>query len=100
MPRDTHGLHLPRISRVRGRLTVTRERRIIQITVQRQALGSTGEQRMATNRNEPDREEQNSPWLGVAKFLFIVFLAAMFFLLVRSMVGHHFFSGGQMNRHD
>ncbi len=55
---------------------------------------------MATNRDEPDREEQNSPWLGVAKFLFIVFLAAIFFLLVRSMVGHHFFSGGQMNRHD
>jgi hypothetical protein len=55
---------------------------------------------MATNRNESDREEQNSPWLGVAKFLFIVFLAAMFFLLVRSMVQHHFFSGGQMNRHD
>jgi hypothetical protein len=29
-----------------------------------------------------------------------VFLAAMFFLLFRSMVVHHFFSGGQMNRHD
>ena len=76
------------------------ERWIIQITVQRQALGSMGEQRMATNRNETNQEEQNSPWLGVAKFLFIAFLTGMLFLLVRSMEHHHFFSGGQMNRHD
>jgi len=77
-----------------------RERWIIQTTVQRQALGSTGEQRMATKRNETNQEEQNPPWLGFAKFLFIVILTVMLFLLVRSMEHHHFFSGGQQNRHD
>lgn len=55
---------------------------------------------MATNRNELNQEEQNSPWLGLAKFLFIAFFAVMLFLLIRSMEHHHFFSGGQMNRHD
>jgi len=54
---------------------------------------------MATNRNETNQEEQNPPWLGFAKFLFIVILTVTVFLLVRSMVGHHFFSGGQQNRH-
>ena len=37
-----------------------------------------------------------SPWPGVTKFVFIVLLAVMLYLLVRSMVIHHFFSGGQM----
>jgi hypothetical protein len=59
-----------------------------------------GGQRMATNRNETNQEEQNSPWLGFAKFLFIVFLGVTVFLLAKSMVGHHFFSGGAQNRHD
>ena len=79
---------------------MARERRIIQITVQRQVLGSTGEQRMATNRNESDREEQNLLWLGVAKFLFIVILAVTVFLLAKSMVRHRFFSGGAQDHHD
>ena len=55
---------------------------------------------MATNRNETNPEEQNPPWLGFAKFLFIVFFTVASFLLIRSMVRHHFFSGGQQNRHD
>ena len=55
---------------------------------------------MVTNRNDVDPEEQNPPWLGFAKFLFIVILTVTVFLLVRSMVRHHFFSGGQQNRHD
>jgi len=55
---------------------------------------------MATNRNEVIPEEQNPRWLGFAKFLFIVFLTVTVFLLARSMLRHHFFSGGQMNRHD
>jgi hypothetical protein len=29
-----------------------------------------------------------------------VILTVTAFLLIRSMVGHHFFSGGQQNRHD
>ena len=55
---------------------------------------------MATNRNDVNPEEKNSPWLGLAKFLFIVVLAVTVFLLIRSMVRHHFFSGGQQNQHD
>lgn len=55
---------------------------------------------MATNRNDVTPEEENPPWLGFAKFLFIVILTVTVFLLIRSMVHHHFFSGGQMNKHD
>ena len=55
---------------------------------------------MATNRNDINQEEPNPPRVAFAKFLFIVFLTVMVFLLVRSMVHHHFFSGGQLNLHD
>jgi hypothetical protein len=55
---------------------------------------------MATNRNEINPEEPNPSWVGFAKFLFIVFLTVMVFLLVKSMMHHHFFSGGQLNQHD
>jgi hypothetical protein len=55
---------------------------------------------MTTKRNETDREDAVSTWLGPAKFLFTVVLAIAVFILVRSMVQHHFFSGGQLNRHD
>lgn len=71
-----------------------------QTTVQRKAHCLAGEQHMTTNRNEMNQEEQSSPRLGFAKFLFIVFLTVMLFLLARSMVRHHFFRGGQMNQHD
>jgi hypothetical protein len=37
---------------------------------------------------------------GVVKFLLIGLFTAMLFLLGRSMVSHHFFDGGQMNRRD
>jgi ABC-type microcin C transport system permease subunit YejE len=55
---------------------------------------------MATNRQENNQDELSSPWLGFAKFLFIVFLTVILLLLARSMVRHHFFSGGQMNQHN
>jgi hypothetical protein len=42
----------------------------------------------------------NSPWIGVVKFLFIGLFTVMVFLLGRSMVSHHFFDGGQLNRYD
>ena len=71
-----------------------------QTTVQSKAHGSAGEQHMATNRQENNRNEQRSPGLGFAKFLFVVFLTVILLLLARSMVHHHFFSGGQMNQHD
>ena len=55
---------------------------------------------MATNRQENNRERQRSPWPGFARFLFIVVLAVLIFVLVSSMVRHHFFSGGQQNQHN
>lgn len=73
---------------------------MIQATGLRQTIVLAGEQRMATNRNEIDPGEQNPPWLGFAKFLFIVLLTVTIFLLTRSMLRHHFFSGGAQNHHD
>jgi heme/copper-type cytochrome/quinol oxidase subunit 4 len=55
---------------------------------------------MATNRHKNNQEQQRSPWLGFVRFLFIVVLTVLIFVLVSSMVRHHFFSGGQMNRHE
>ena len=55
---------------------------------------------MGTNRDDVNPEEQNPPWLGFAKFLFIVILTVTVFLLTESMVRHHFFSGGQLNQHE
>ena len=55
---------------------------------------------MTTNRNKADSEEQNPRRLGFVKFLFIIVLADTVLLLARSMVRHHFFSGGQLNRHE
>ena len=36
-------------------------------------------------------------WVGVIKFLFIVLFTVTCFLLVQSMVHHHFFTGGALN---
>jgi hypothetical protein len=63
-------------------------------------LGLAGEQYMATNRQENNQEEHGLPWPGFARFLFIVALTVLIFVLVNSMVRHHFFSGGQMNQHN
>jgi hypothetical protein len=43
-------------------------------------------------------EEKDTRRLAFAKFLFIAILAVTLLLLARSMVRHHFFSGGQLNR--
>ena len=55
---------------------------------------------MAINRQENNQNEQRSPGFGFAGVLFIVVLTVLLFMLVNSMVRHHFFSGGQMNQHD
>ena len=55
---------------------------------------------MATNRQENNRGQQRSPWPGFARVLFIVVLTVLIFVLVNSMVRHHFFSGSQMNQHN
>jgi len=43
------------------------------------------------------QELRNLPWLGVSRFLFVVVLTGLFFLLAHSMVKHRFFRGGWMN---
>jgi len=53
---------------------------------------------MTMNRNGVDSEEKNPRRLGFVKFLFIAIFAVTVLLLARSMVRHHFFSGGQLNR--
>ena len=55
---------------------------------------------MATIRNMVNEDEPHPRWFGFAKFLFTVILAITFLLLARSMVRHHFFSGGQLNRNE
>ena len=54
---------------------------------------------MTTDLDTTAAEERRSMWLGIGKFLFIVVLALLFFLLAHSMVRHRFFRGGWRNRH-
>ena len=58
------------------------------------------EKQMAMNRNDSSQEERGGPWLRFAKVLFIVLMTVTLFALARTMVRHHFFSGGQLNQHD
>jgi hypothetical protein len=39
-----------------------------------------------------------SPWLGVVKFVLLVILVAMIFLLGQQMVRHRFFRGGWVDQ--
>jgi hypothetical protein len=54
---------------------------------------------MTTDSDTPGAEERRSIWLGIGKFLFIVVLAVLFFLLAHNMVRHRFFRGGWSNQH-
>ena len=54
---------------------------------------------MTTYSNMPDPEGEKPPSFGIGKFLFVILLAVIFFLLVHSMVHHRFFKGGRVNRH-
>ena len=47
---------------------------------------------MTTDLDTRAPEERRSMWLGIGKFLFIVVLALLFFLLAHSMVRHRFFT--------
>ena len=53
---------------------------------------------MTTYSNTPDPEGAKPPSFGIGKFLFVVVLAVVLFLLVHSMVHHRFFRGGRVNR--
>jgi len=55
---------------------------------------------MGSNSNMTGPAGRNSPWLGTVKFLFLVLLAVMIFLLGRDMVRHRFFRGGRVNQRD
>jgi hypothetical protein len=52
---------------------------------------------MASPSNSPDPAGQGPPSFGVGHFLFVVFLAVIFFLLGHSMVRHRFFQGGRVH---
>jgi hypothetical protein len=53
---------------------------------------------MTTDSNPTAPAGRVPPGFGVGKFLFIVVLAIIFFLLAQSMVRHRFHAGGQFNR--
>ena len=50
--------------------------------------------------NTPRPDAQPSPWLGIVKFLLLVILFAMIFLLGQAMVRHRFFRGGWIDQRD
>ncbi len=54
---------------------------------------------MTTDSDTPGAEERRPIRLGIGKFLFIIVLAVLFFLLAHNMVRHRFFRGGWRNQH-
>ena len=55
---------------------------------------------MRPDSNVMGRAGRNSPWLGIVKFLFLVLLIVIVFLLAQDMVRHRFFRGGRVNQRD
>jgi hypothetical protein len=53
---------------------------------------------MSANQKSAPPEEPNSPWVGLLKFLLLAMFVLVCYLLVQSMVRHHFFSGGYSQR--
>ena len=51
---------------------------------------------MTTYSNTPAPEGEKPPSFGIGKFLFVVVLAVVFFLLAQSMVRHRFCQGRQI----
>jgi hypothetical protein len=50
---------------------------------------------------EPGREEERQARLGLAvKFVSLLILFVLMFLLAQGMVRHHFFTGGAMDYHN
>ena len=50
--------------------------------------------------NTRDPEPTQSPWLGVVKFLLLVAMVGLMFMLAHSMVTHRFFRGGWVDQRD
>jgi hypothetical protein len=56
---------------------------------------------MARVRHNDDPKEGSwGAWFGLVRFLGVVLFTALLFLLARSMVMHHFFTGGAQNYHN
>jgi ABC-type microcin C transport system permease subunit YejE len=55
---------------------------------------------MTPKSNAQAPTAQASPWLGIIKFLFIVGLTILIFLLGQAMVRHRFCQGGWVDQHD
>jgi hypothetical protein len=55
---------------------------------------------MAIIVNTKHSEVGPSPWLGLVKFLFLVVMVGLVFLLAQSMVDHRFFRGGWVDQRD
>ncbi|MGA2375959.1 MAG: hypothetical protein ABSF72_10600 [Candidatus Sulfotelmatobacter sp.] len=53
---------------------------------------------MASPLNPTDPEEPRPPSFGTREFLFVIFLAIIFFVLGHSMVRHRFFRGSRVHR--
>jgi hypothetical protein len=55
---------------------------------------------MAPVPNTTSPEAEPSPWTGIVKFLLLVILVALIFLLGEEMVRHRFFRGGWVDQRD
>jgi heme/copper-type cytochrome/quinol oxidase subunit 4 len=55
---------------------------------------------MIPNSNTTVPVSRRSPWSGIVKFLFIVILTIIIFLLAQEMARHRFHGGGRINRND
>ena len=54
--------------------------------------------RVALMSNTTDPAARQSPWLGIVKFLLLVILIAIIFVLGEQMVHHRFFRGGYIDQ--
>jgi hypothetical protein len=55
---------------------------------------------MAIISNTTDPAPGQPPWVGIVKFLLLVLLIVMIFLLGQAMVRHRFFRGGWVDQRD
>ncbi len=55
---------------------------------------------MAISSNTKDFAGRPSPWLGFVKFLLLVVMIGLIFLLAQAMVDHRFFRGGWVDQRD
>ena len=54
---------------------------------------------MTTQSKAPDTQSSNSNRLAAGRYLFVIVLVALMFLLGLTMVHHRFFRGGTITQH-